>query len=131
MNTPDRIIQLSQNPNLHPHGQHHPTSVYVERYWLPIIGPSCLMILRATQDLVDRYPNPLGPYIEMEAQELGHHFGTRSARRFLGKLTRLQDFGLANEVAPDMWFIASRIPNLTTKQAQTLPPAMANDHAHH
>ena len=128
MNTANRLLQLSPNNDLHPHGQHHPTSLYVERYWLPIIGPSSLTILRGIGDLCNRYPNTLGNYIEMQTQQLGLHFGIRSARQFVDKLNRLSFYRLANEVAPDTWFIANRIPNLTPRQIANLPTTLATQH---
>ena len=52
---------------------HDARSRYVEEFWLPVLGPTCIVILRHLVDLLRRHSS-----FGISLKELPHHFGLGS-----------------------------------------------------
>jgi len=72
-----------------------PRHVYVETYWLPILGPSAVLAARRIADWLD--PKPAGVHIELVefGASLGIGAGTGRHTQINRTLGRLIDFGMA------------------------------------
>jgi hypothetical protein len=99
---------------------HDPRSGYVERYWLPTMGPSCLLLLRRLAADLERNPDGFTIDTAQWAAEMG--LGVKGGRS--GPLWRSIDracrFGAAHRVG-DRLSVRRRLPPLTARQAQRLP----------
>lgn len=73
--------------------------VYVERFWLPVIGPTCTVLLRRTAELFDA--NPAG--FDVDLVDLGAQLGivyTGAPRNAMSRtLDRLVRFDFARHIA--------------------------------
>jgi hypothetical protein len=69
---------------------HDPRDPYVERYWLPLLGPSATWLVRYVADLLDQAPRGLALDTDGTARCLG--VGVDALVR---ALTRAQRFGVA------------------------------------
>ena len=96
---PLRILQVQpwDDPNLHRDG-HDPRSAYVERFWIAVLGPSAVWLLR----LLAREFDELAPGeilrldLESTAQRLGlQHRGGRQST-FMRTIDRCRMFDLAH-----------------------------------
>jgi hypothetical protein len=105
-----------------------PRSSYVENFWLCALGPSTTWLLRrlvAGFDLnPDGYPLVLGE----TAQSLG--LSDRGARKsaFVRAVTRTIKFDLAYAQGPDVLVVRRKLPPLTRRQVEQLPPALQTAH---
>jgi hypothetical protein len=102
---------------------------YVERYWLPVLGPSCVFALRRLADALERCPNglevPLAPF----ARSVGLGTGIGRWSPIVRTLTRLDDFGFAH-AAWDHYAVRVTAPALSRRQARLLPDFLAALHRH-
>ncbi len=99
--------------------------LYVETYWLPIIGPSAVFAARRLADWLDS--NPTGVRIELVefGASLGVGAGTGRNTQINRTLCRLIDFGMARIAGDDLeghtiW------PPVPLRLQQRLPPSLAN-----
>jgi hypothetical protein len=111
-----------------------PRAAYVERFWLGILGPSAVWLLRLLVDRLDAAPAGYELDLGECASALG--LGRRGAAgAFPRTVTRCCQFGAARfrpAVAPaDVlpFEVRRRIPPLTRRQVARLPPALQADHA--
>jgi hypothetical protein len=109
------------------HLGHDPRSAYVERYWLPILGPSSTWLVRRLAGRLDEHPDgfPLDP--ATWAVELG--LGMRGGRHgpFWRSLDRACRFGAARRNGP-MLVVRRRLAPLTSQQVERLPPDLREQH---
>ncbi len=109
---------------------HDPRSLYVERFWLGVLGPSAIWLLRRLA--ADLEANPAGYDLDLldTARSLG--LGMRSGGRhspFLRTLGRCCQFGLTRLDEADTVLLARRrLPPLTRPQVQRLPDALQAAH---
>jgi hypothetical protein len=106
-----------------------PRGVYVERFWLGILGPSATWLLR---HLVDRLEaEPAGTRLDLDdcatAIGLGRRPGASGA--FPRTVTRCCQFGAARLVTPTTLAVRRRLPPLTRRQVGRLPRVLQEDHA--
>lgn len=105
-----------------------PRSPYVEKYWLPVIGPSACWLMRRLASAFDGSPEgfllPLGE--TARALGLGDRGGRNSA--FFRTLNRLVQFELARPAGRDSLEVARRLPPLTRRQVGRLPGLLQEDH---
>jgi len=106
-----------------------PRSSYVERYWLPLLGPSSILLLRRlATELEASAEVELG--IEATAQSLG--LGARGGRNspFVRTVRRCCQFHLAHYEAGEGVLLARRkLPPLTRPQVNRLPEQLQQSHA--
>lgn len=109
---------------------HHPTSAYVETFWLGILGPSATWLLRhlvATIESADRSTPPL---LELAntARRLG--LGDRNGPHspFVRTIGRLVRFQLAQMEDATTLAVRLRVPPLNRNQQQRLPEVLQRAH---
>ena len=100
---------------------------YVERYWLPILGPSCVFALRRLADALEQSPEglelPLSPF----ARSIGLGPGVGRCSPIVRTFARLDDFGFAH-AAWDHYAVRLVAPALGRGQLRLLPDFLAELH---
>jgi hypothetical protein len=106
---------------------HDPRSGYVERFWLPVLGPSCLLLVRRLAADLERADSGFEIDTAQLAQELG--IGMKGGRH--GPLWRAVEracrFGGAHRNG-DRLAIRRRLPPLTLRQVERLPASLRAEH---
>ena len=110
----DDVIDAVGHPAAHP---------YVERFWLPIIGPSSVLALRRIARWLERSPAGVTASIGLLAGDLG--IGQSSAAR---TLARLVGFDLAAITPADHLGVRTVLPPLPRRLAVRLPDHLAGEH---
>ena len=107
---------------------HDPRSPYVERFWLAILGPSTVWLLRRLADGLDREPEGFTLDLQETARSIG--VGLRGGRSspFLRSVDRSCRFGAARFVAQDTLAVRRKLPPLTQRQVGRLPAALQREH---
>ncbi len=105
-----------------------PRSLYVESFWLPTLGPTCVMLLRHLADRFDDEPD--GFVLDTTATSVRLGIGARtSVHAPLRKaLTRLITFDFAGSVEPSTIMIRRHLPPLNQRHARRLPDSVRFDH---
>ncbi len=106
---------------------HDPRSGYVERYWLAILGPSCLLLLRRLASELERRPEGFELDTVQWALELG--LGMKGGRNdpFWRAIERGCRFGAAQRNG-DLLAVRRRLPPLTARQVERLPAGLREAH---
>ena len=108
---------------------HDPRTLYVERFWLGILGPSATWLLRHLVDRLDRAPDGY----ELDLDECAHALGLGrrpgAAGVFPRTLARCCQFGTSRFVDPTTLQVRRKLPPLTRRQIARLPDALRADHA--
>jgi hypothetical protein len=106
---------------------HDPRSRYVETYWLPILGPSSVWLLRRTAEWFEAspggFPLALGP--AATALGLGHVVGANSP--ITRTLARLVLFEMA-AIRPESLAVRRLMPPLARRHLRRLPGHLAEQH---
>ena len=112
----------------------HPAgSTYVERFWLPILGPSTTWLIRF---LDDRLPRPGasdaddGVEIDLDATAAALGLGAGRGRHspLVRALHRCCQFGLARSVPDAHLAVRRHLPPLTRRQVDRLPAPVQAQH---
>lgn len=123
----DRVLRVQPwpDPLLDDQG-HDPRSAYVERFWLPVLGPSTTLLLRRLADGLERQPDG---YL-LDLRDLGHELGlvSRIQRSPLVRaIERACVFGTAKMLGADTLLVRQRLAPLTRRQAQRLPEHLRDE----
>lgn len=105
----------------HADGGHDLRGEYVERFWLPILGPSTLVLVRRIARGLDHAPGGFRIDLELTAAALG--LGTAQGKKgpLPRALHRAQTFGFARPVGTDKVAFRTRAATLTVRQLERLP----------
>src|SRR4051794_18256166 len=108
---------------------HDPRSDYVERFWLGVLGPSAVWLLRRLVAGLDDRPEGYDVHLPSVAAELG--LGARSGRNgpFMRTLGRCERFGLVVLVDDAELQVRRKLPPLTRFQLERLPAHRRAEHA--
>ncbi len=106
---------------------HDPRSVYVERYWLSILGPTCLLLLRRLASELEQEPDGFVLESGQWALELG--IGMKGGKNgpFWRAIDRACRFGAAQRNG-DLLAVRRRLPPLTNRQVERLPSRLVDSH---
>lgn len=106
---------------------HDPRSAYVEQFWLSVLGPSALFLLRRLASRLEAEPDGFDLDAEQWAAELG--LGARGGQHgpFWRSLDRVCRFGAARRHGPTLQ-VHRRLPPLTVRQANRMPDHMRLAH---
>ena len=109
---------------------HDPRSAYVEQFWLPILGPSTVWLLRRLADGLEREPEGFVLDLPETARALG--VGMRGGRQspFMRSLERVCRFGAARWQSPTELAVRRRLAPLTRAQIERLPLSLQAEHRH-
>ena len=107
---------------------HDPVSQYAELFWLPILGPSSLWLLRRVSLLLQNSPSGFSVKMCDLAQEigLGNWRGPRSP--FQRALDRCCDFQLAVRREESFVYVRRRMPTLGRRLVHRLPQRLREMH---
>src|SRR4051812_30166844 len=106
---------------------HAPRSVYVETYWLPILGPSATWAMRRLTAWLDAEPGGYDLQLCDLGRELGLGSGTGRNASLIRTLARLVAFGMATPLG-DALAVRRMLAPLTRKQVRSLPDSLAARH---
>jgi len=108
---------------------HDPRSAYVERFWLGILGPSTVWLLRRLAAGLEANPEGFDLDVGLTAQALG--VGSRGGRSspFMRSIDRSCRFGAARLHGVDTLSVRRKLPPLTRGQLQRLPEPLQAEHA--
>jgi hypothetical protein len=106
-----------------------PRTVYVERFWLGILGPSATWLVRHLVDRLDAEPDGYELDLDDCATALGLGRRPGAVGVFPRTLARCCQFGATRFVAPTTLAVRRRMPPLTHRQIARLPAKLRDDHA--
>ncbi|HVC25312.1 MAG TPA: hypothetical protein VND23_06120 [Acidimicrobiales bacterium] len=108
---------------------HDARSLYVETFWLPVLGPSTTLLLRRVAACLEASPSGCALDVVETSRALG--LGERSGRNapFLRTVARCVDFEMARVVAPGALSVRTVIPPLARRHLARLPQALRDEHA--
>lgn len=107
---------------------HDPRSVYVERFWLGILGPSTILLLRRLADDLEAHPTGFTLDLPDAARSLG--IGTRGGRHspFMRTVERVCRFGAGQWRGAETLAVRRHLAPLTRSQVARLSPALQTQH---
>jgi hypothetical protein len=106
-----------------------PRSAYAEHFWLGILGPSTMWLMRRMVAGLEDEPEGYEMRLAETARSLG--LGDRGGRHspFLRAVTRTIQFELARPEEDGGLAIRRKLPPLNRRQVLRLPPALQSAHA--
>ncbi len=109
---------------------HDPRSWYVEMFWLGVLGPSTVFLLRRIAAGFDLHPDGFSLDTEDTARAIG--IGGRSGRHapFQRTVTRCVTFEMARWQGTDVLAVRSALPPLARRHLQRLPDSLQLRHRH-
>ena len=107
-----------------------PRSLYVETFWLGILGPTCTWLMRRLAAGLDEDPAGFDLDLADTARALG--LGGRSGRHspFRRALARCVTFEVARREGPTTLAVRRRLPPLPRRHLLRLPPTLQEKHTH-
>ncbi len=107
---------------------HDPRSAYVERFWLGILGPSTVLLMRRLAHQLDAQPDGFTIDLIDTARSLG--VGMRGGRQspFMRTIDRVCRFGAARWQTPERLAVRRMLPPLTRHQLTRLTPSVQAEH---
>lgn len=110
---------------------HDPRSLYAETFWLPVLGPTALLLLRHLATRFDATPRGVELHVAETSRALGVGDRAGSSSPIVRTLTRLEQFELAS-ADPHAPTIAVRrhLPPVHRRHLRRLPPSLQETHAH-
>lgn len=107
---------------------HDPRSLYVETYWLSVLGPTTTWLLRIIATHLEESPDGFDLDLGDTARAMG--LGERCGRHspFSRAFTRLVQFDLAQVQEEPILAVRRKVPPLTRRQVQRLPDALQERH---
>jgi hypothetical protein len=108
-------------------------SDYVERFWLPVLGPCTTLLLRRLADALEGGPRPLTLDVDELAHQLGVGIRSGPTAPLRRSLTRLERFGLARVASGGHGILEVRraLPPLARAQVARLPEELRAAHEAH
>ncbi|MDA8034406.1 MAG: hypothetical protein M0T71_09590 [Actinomycetota bacterium] len=106
---------------------HDPRSPYCERFWLPVLGPSTIFLLRHLVARLEAAPDGCRISVADTARALG--LGDRLGRNgpFARTVARAVDFDMAR-LSPTTLAVRRRLPPLPRRHLARLPEAARAEH---
>lgn len=104
-----------------------PRSIYVETFWLNVLGPTTTWIVRRMVTGLDEYPGGYELDLEQTAAALGLVFTPGASNPFARSLNRSVLFGAAQPVAGGL-AVRRRLPPVSARHLQRMPPYLRAAH---
>jgi hypothetical protein len=103
-------------------------SLYVERYWLPMLGPSTTLLLRYLAARLEESPDGFLLDVSESARSLG--LSERSGRHspFFRTIARAIDFSLIRFGPLGQMEAKRHLPSITDRQVARLPISLQRTH---
>ena len=106
---------------------HDPRSMYVERYWLGVIGPTATWIMRRFAECFDDNPEGFVLDLDHTATSMGLSFTKGVASPFGKALHRCVMFGIAQPMS-DGFSVRRRLPSVAQRHLRRLPEDIQAEH---
>ena len=106
---------------------HHPRSIYVEQFWLPVIGPTALLSYRRISDHLAANPHGFDLDLGELARGMGMSYRPGANSAFAKAINRLTMFGIAHST-PTGIALRRRVPNVAYRQLHRLTDNMQQQH---
>lgn len=103
-------------------------SQYAELFWLGILGPSALWLLRRMVTGLDEYPGGYELDLEQTAAALGLAYSPSASSPFIRSLNRCVMFGVAQPVTGGV-AVRRRVPPVALRQLERMPEYLRASHA--
>ena len=107
---------------------HDPRSEYVERFWLPTLGPTTLLLLRRLATTFDRSPDAVTLDTADLAQSLGLGARDGASSPLLRSIDRLIQFDLAVLMKPGHYAVRRNAPPVNRRHMHRLPLSLQREH---
>lgn len=107
---------------------HDPRSEYVERFWLPTLGPTTLLLLRRIATGLDGAPDGLEIEMLDLSQSLGLGARAGNSSPLVRSLHRLVQFDLAQSTDPGAFAVRRNVPPVSRRHVHRLPLSLQRDH---
>jgi hypothetical protein len=107
---------------------HDPRSPYPERFWLPTLGPTALLLLRHVAHRFDRCPDGFTLDLAETSRCLG--LGERQGRNspVARSLARIVQFDLAAHGEEGTLAVRRHVPPINRRHVRRLPPSAQEEH---
>ena len=106
----------------------HPAgSVYVETFWLPLVGPSAVLALRRLSAWLEHDPDGITVSILILSRCLGLGAGTGRRAPVARTVARLVDFKIASHDGERL-LLRRELPMLSVRQIERLPACLITAH---
>jgi hypothetical protein len=106
-----------------------PRSLYVELFWLPVLGPTATWLLRRLADGLDIAPHGFTLDVEEMARSIGLG-GSASRHTPLARaIERAARFSLLRQPRPGLLAVRRAVGPLPERHLRRLPGALQNQHA--
>ena len=108
---------------------HDARSLYVETFWLPVLGPSTVLLLRRLAGALASSPSGCAIGVVETSRALG--LGERPGRNapLLRTVARCVDFEMARVTGPGSIAVRTALPPLTRRHLARLPQSLRDEHA--
>ena len=106
---------------------HRAGSVYVETFWLPLVGPSAVLALRRLSAWLEHEPDGITVSIATLSSCLGLGTGTGRRSPVARTLARLVDFKIASHDG-ERFLLRRELPMLSVRQIERLPACLITAH---
>ena len=107
---------------------HDPRSLYVERFWLPTLGPTSLLLLRRIAAGLDEHPEGIQLDLGELSQALGLGHAKATRRRCVRSLDRLIQFDLACGEREHGYAVRRTVPPVNRRHVGRLPAPLQDEH---
>jgi hypothetical protein len=108
---------------------HDPRSLYVERFWLPTLGPTALLLLRHLASKFDAHPRGVQLPVADTSRALGLGDRDGSTSPIVRSLARLETFDLACSDGDSTVAVRRNLPPVQRRHLRRLPPSVQAEHA--
>jgi hypothetical protein len=105
-----------------------PRSAYVETYWLSVLGPSTTWLIRRLVAGLEQQPDGFPISLAETARALGLSDRGGRSSPFVRAVTRTIKFDLAVPEGPEVLSVRRKVPPLSQRQVDHLPPALKTAH---
>ncbi len=107
---------------------HDPRSEYVERFWLPTLGPTSLLLLRRLASHFDHHPDGLTLEVAELSQAMGLGARDGGASPLFRSLGRLTQFDLACCPTEGQYAVRRKVQPLNLRHLHRLPLDLQREH---
>ena len=119
------VMRPLVDPAVDAHG-FDPRSTYVELFWLGVLGPSSVWLLRRVALGFDTWPDGFELDVQDTADALGLAAGHRNSA-FTRTVQRIAQFGMAR-IGDDGLYVRRRLPPLGARHLARLPASLRDAH---
>ena len=92
-----------------------PRSLYVEMFWLPILGPSCIWLLRRLAMWLEKNPDGFKMSSSDFAQEIGLGKNNKKSQPLKRTLSRCAHFGIIHIIDNNSIYLRQRMPAVSPR----------------